>query len=115
MRKKSLNKLCPKIKCEVEECNERDPKALHRHHLIHRSEVGTSNHDLNLVVLCPLHHTYTHIGRLKIIGIFPSTRGRMLVYELDGKKNIEGISGPYLELAPEQMKIVRSKSEKAAK
>jgi hypothetical protein len=45
---------------------------------------------------------------LKIIGVYPSTQlpnGRTLVYELDGKKNIEGIDQPYVEFKNKSFKL----------
>lgn len=89
-----------KNKCEVESCNVTDPKLLHLHHIIERTEVNTTNNNFNLAILCANCHALTHTGRLKIIGVYPSTQlpnGRTLIYELDGKKNIEGIDRPYVE------------------
>lgn len=93
-------------KCEIEGCNEVDN--LHLHHIIERTEIDTNNHQFNLSILCPNHHSYVHSGRLKIIGVFPSTQlpnGRTLVYELDGKRNIEGIDKPYVEFKNKSFKI----------
>src|SRR5690242_2707746 len=98
----------PKIKCEIEECTISDPKLLHRHHLIERTEVGTSNDDMNLVILCSNHHLLTHSGKLKIIGVFPGTRppsGKIVVYELNGKCNIPGINEAYFKYKPPQIKL----------
>lgn len=89
-----------KNKCEIESCNVIDPKLLHLHHIIERTEVNTTNNNFNLAILCANCHALTHTGRLKIIGVYPSTQlpnGRTLIYELDGKKNIEGIDRPYVE------------------
>lgn len=89
-----------KNKCEIESCNVTDAKLLHLHHIIERTEVNTTNNDFNLAILCANCHALTHSGRLKIIGVYPSTQlpnGRTLIYELDGKKNIEGIDKPYVE------------------
>jgi len=77
-------------KCEIEGCNE--TINLHKHHIIERTEINTNNDPMNLAILCPNHHAYTHSGRLRIIGVFPSTKlpnKRTLVYELDGNKNID--------------------------
>jgi hypothetical protein len=92
-------------KCEIENCNE--TQFLHKHHIIERTEINTNNSTWNLAILCPNHHTYTHHGRLKIIGIFPSTKlpnNRTLVYELDGKKNID-IDEPYIQFKNKSFKI----------
>jgi hypothetical protein len=115
MRRKNLDTRCPKTRCEIENCQVDDPKVLHRHHIIERVEVGTSNHEFNLCVLCPTHHSMVHTGRLKILGVYPSTglNGRTVVYELDGKKNIE-IDEPYFKYQPPQMKI-HSKEEHGKK
>lgn len=104
-----MTKKRPKIKCEINDCPVDDPALLHRHHIVERTEIGTSNDDFNLAILCANHHAMTHDHkRLKIIGVFPSTQppmGRTLVYELDGKCNIPGITEAYFNYKPPQMKI----------
>lgn len=105
MRRRSLDERCPKIKCEIEECTVKDPKLLERHHIVERKDIGTSNHEFNLCVLCSLHHSMIHTGRLKIIGVFPSTSKRSVIYELDGKRNIEGIDESYFNYHAPSMKI----------
>jgi hypothetical protein len=92
-------------KCEIEDCNETEN--LHKHHIIERTEINTTNHAYNLSILCPNHHNYVHSGRLKIIGVYPSTNppnGRTLVYELDGKKNID-IDEPYIIFKNKSFKL----------
>jgi hypothetical protein len=104
MRKRKLIK----NKCEIESCPVTDPNLLHLHHIIERTEQNTTNHDFNLAILCANHHAYLHSGRLKIIGVFPSTQlpnMRTLIYELDGKRNIEGIDTPLIEFKPKSYKI----------
>jgi hypothetical protein len=94
-----------KNKCEIEGCNEVDN--LHLHHIIERTDLNTNNDPFNLVILCPNHHNYCHSKKLKIIGIFPSTKkpnNRIVVYELDGKKNID-IEEAYIEVKPKSLKI----------
>ncbi len=97
-----------KNKCEIETCSVSDPKLLELHHIIERTELNTTNHDFNLAILCANCHAMTHTGRLKIIGVYPATlppNGRILVYELDGKRNIEGIDKPYVEFKNKSFKI----------
>jgi len=97
-----------KNKCEIESCNVTDPKLLHLHHIIERTEINTTNNDFNLAILCANCHALTHSGRLKIIGVYPSTQlpnGRTLIYELDGKKNIEGIDKPYVEFKNKSFQV----------
>lgn len=97
-----------KNKCEIESCNVTDPKLLELHHIIERTELNTTNHDFNLAILCANCHAMTHTGRLKIIGVYPATlppNGRILIYELDGKRNIEGIDKPYVEFKSKSFKI----------
>lgn len=104
MRKSKLIK----NKCEIESCEICDSNLLHFHHIIERTEANTSNHEFNLCILCPTHHSMVHSGRLKIIGVFPSTKlpnKRTLVYELDGKRNIEGIDIPIINFKPKAYKI----------
>lgn len=99
-------------KCEIDGCNESEN--LHLHHIIERTELNTNNHTLNLSILCPNHHSYVHSGRLKIIGVYPSTKlpnKRTLIYELDGKRNIEGIDVPYVIFKNNAFKLHGVKDE----
>jgi hypothetical protein len=85
-------------KCEIDGCEVRE--CLHLHHIVPRTDINTTNNSFNLCILCPTHHSYVHAGRLKIIGIYPSTKlpnKRVVIYELDGKRNIEGIDVPFIE------------------
>lgn len=96
-----------KNKCEIEECNISQEEALHFHHIIERTNVNTTNEILNIAILCSVHHAFVHSGRLKIIGVYPSTKlpnKRTLVYELDGKKNID-IDEPYIQIKAKSFKI----------
>lgn len=96
-----------KDKCEISECNETEN--LHLHHIVERTEINTTNHSYNLCILCPNHHAYTHSGKLKIIGVYPSTKlpnKRTLIYELDGKKNID-IDEPYVNFKNKSFKIFK--------
>jgi hypothetical protein len=96
-----------KNKCEIESCDVCIADALHFHHIIERTKVNTTNNPMNLAILCATHHELVHSGHLKIIGIFPSTKlpnKRTLVYELDGKKNID-IDVPYIEFKNKSFKV----------
>ena len=87
-----------KNKCEIESCNVDDPNLLELHHIIEKTKINTTNHNFNLAILCSNCHGLTHSNRLKIIGVYPATlppNNRILVYELDGKKNID-IDIPYV-------------------
>lgn len=110
MRKSKLIK----NKCEIETCSVCDPNLLQLHHIIERTEINTTNNNFNLAILCANCHALTHCGRLKIIGAYPSTQlpnKRTLVYELDGKKNIEGIDKPYVEFKNKSYKVYGVKDE----
>ena len=101
-----FNKLI-KNKCEIDGCEVTDSKILHLHHIIERTEINTSNHPNNLAILCPNHHSFVHSGRLKIIGVYPSTKipnNRTLIYELDGYKNLD-IDTPYINFNNKSFKI----------
>ena len=93
-------------KCEIEGCDV--TSCLHLHHIIERTEENTNNNSYNLCILCPNHHNFVHSGLLKIIGIFPSTKkpnNRTVVYELNGKKNINDIDFPYFQFKNKTYKI----------
>jgi hypothetical protein len=103
MRKKKLIK----HKCEITSCGVEDPEVLHLHHIVERTEINTTNNEFNLAILCANCHAMTHAGRLKIIGVYPSTQppnGRTLVYELDGKRNVD-IDIPYVNFTNKSFKI----------
>lgn len=103
-----------KNKCEIESCNVIDSNLLQLHHIIERTEEHTTNNNFNLAILCSNCHLLTHCGRLKIIGVYPSTKlpnGRTLIYELDGKKNIDGIDKPYIEFKNKSFKLYRIEDE----
>jgi len=92
-------------KCEIEGCVEN--KNLHLHHIVERTEINTTNHNYNLAILCPNHHAAHHHGNLKIIAIYPATlppNNRVLVYELDGIKNID-IDEPYVKFENKSYKV----------
>lgn len=92
-------------KCEINECKE--ILNLHKHHIIERTELNTTNHIYNIAILCPVCHAKVHSGHIKIIGVYPSTQppnGRTLIYELDGKKNID-IDVPYINFKNKSFKI----------
>lgn len=94
-------------KCEIETCTVTE--CLHLHHIIGRKEIGTNNHKTNLSILCPTHHSMVHAGKIKIIGIYPSTKlpnKRSLVYEIDGKKNID-INESYFQFKPIGSKLFK--------
>lgn len=97
-----------KNKCEIEECGESDVSALHLHHIIDRVLVNSSNHPFNLAIVCSNCHNKIHAGKIKIIGVFPSTappNGRTLVYSVNGTINVPGIEKPYVEFKPKSFKI----------
>lgn len=102
-----MKKKLIKNKCEIESCNITDPHLLELHHIIHRTEINTTNNNFNLAILCGNCHALTHSGRLNIIGVYPSTNppnGRILIYELDGIKNVD-IDKPYVEFKNKSFKL----------
>lgn len=103
-----------KNKCEIESCNVTDPDLLHLHHIIERTEVNTNNHNYNLAIVCSNCHILIHAKKLKILGVYPSTKppnNRTLIYELNGKRNIEGIDFPYYNFTNKSFKIYKGKDE----
>lgn len=112
MRKRKTKLI--KSKCEIESCSITDPNLLQLHHIIERTELNTNNENFNLAILCANCHGLTHSGRLKIIGIYPSTQlpnARTLIYELDGKRNLEGIEEPYVHYENKSFKLHGVKDE----
>ena len=96
-----------KNKCEIEGCNITEECALHLHHIIERTKVNTTNHVFNIAILCAVHHEMVHSNRLKIIGVYPSTKlpnNRTLIYELDVKRNLD-IEIPYINFKNKSFKI----------
>lgn len=95
-----------KIECEI--CEEKDVNALHKHHIVERTELNTNNNPMNLAVICSNCHNKVHAGTIKIIGIYPSTKlpyGRILIYEINGKSNCPGITEPYFTYKPQKTKV----------
>jgi len=79
-----------KSKCEV--CGESNKKVLDFHHIIPRTDEKCTDYSSNIAIICANCHRKTHAGFLKIIGVIASTQlpnKRTLVYEIDGKKNID--------------------------
>lgn len=108
---KRAPRLVPVI-CEI--CGETNRSALHKHHIIPRTDPKTSNDDVNLAIICASCHCKTHSGFIRIIGAFPSTQlpyKRTLVYEINGVSNVPGISEPYCIPVPVKRKINESKSK----
>jgi hypothetical protein len=96
-----------KDRCEIDGCPVEDSNLLEFHHIIERTEELTNNHRDNLAILCCNHHSMVHNGRIKLLSVFPSTKGknrRVLVYSLDGVKNLD-IDTVYLEFKPKVFKI----------
>lgn len=92
-------------KCEIDNCQE--TLNLHKHHIIERTEINTTNDNYNIAILCPSCHSKVHSGNIKIIGIYPSTKlpnCRTLIYEINGLKNID-IDAPYIQFKNKSFKI----------
>jgi hypothetical protein len=95
-------------KCEIEDCNITDLNLLHAHHILERTELNSNNNDWNIAIICSNHHNMIHAGKLKIIGIFPSTKppvGRSLVYIMENKQNLTGDIKPYYSPKAKSIKI----------
>ena len=106
-----MNSKLIKNKCEIEGCDVTEPAALHFHHIIERNKVNTTNNPFNIAIICANHHELTHANKLKIIGVYPSTKlpnNRTLVYELNGIKNID-INEPYVEFKNKSFKVYGDK------
>lgn len=104
----SLEKLCPKVRCEV--CEETEKSTLHRHHIVERTDARCTNHPFNLVVLCANCHNMVHAGRVVIKGVWPGNRppaGRLVVYVKDGVCNFPELENekPYFVSSTKSMKL----------
>jgi 5-methylcytosine-specific restriction endonuclease McrA len=98
-------RLVPSI-CEI--CGESNTAVLHKHHIIERTDPGTSHDDSNLAIICANCHNKVHAEQIRIIGTFPSTQlpyKRTLVYEENGVSNLPGVTDPYCETKPKSMKV----------
>lgn len=108
LKEMSLDKLCPKILCEI--CGNKDIPTLQRHHIVERTDPECTNHHMNLAVVCANCHTLIHAGRLKIVGVFPGTRppaGRIVVFIKDGICNVPELKDaePYFKPKPKAIKL----------
>ena len=91
--------------CEI--CKTTDKETIQWHHIIERTELNTTNDPYNISIICSNCHNLVHAGRIKIIGVYPSTNsyGRKLIFEKDGVSNFPGITEPYYKPKPPQSKI----------
>lgn len=102
---KTINQKLHKEFCEV--CDNTDVETLHHHHIVPRSEIGTSNNPFNISVLCANCHNKVHANIIEIVGVYPSTNrhGRQLIYITNGTPNIEGITEPYFKHKAKQTRL----------
>jgi 5-methylcytosine-specific restriction endonuclease McrA len=94
-----------KIICEI--CGENNTKILEKHHIIPRTELGCTNHEYNLAIICANCHAKHHVGDIKIIGFVSSSKPpykRTLVYEENGKRNISS-DIEVIIIKPKEMKV----------
>jgi hypothetical protein len=76
--------------CEI--CKVKDTATLHLHHIIERTDINSTNHNSNLAIICANCHAKVHNNEITIIGIAPATikpNSRILIYEINGIKNID--------------------------
>jgi hypothetical protein len=83
-RKKRTGETLKKVSCEV--CSYNIPAALHIHHIIPQCDPRCSNNLSNLAVLCAICHNLVHTGDIIIIGVYPSTKGRQLMFFRKGQE-----------------------------
>ena len=106
----------PKTECEI--CGENNKATLHRHHIVERTEINTSNDDFNLAIICSNCHSKVHSGQIEIVGVFPGTKpptGRILVYKENGICNVPGLENevsPY-QHKPESMRYFHEEERKS--
>ena len=73
-----------KIKCEI--CDLADKKILHYHHIIPQCDAMCHNGKNNISILCPNCHSSVHAGDIIIIGVYPSSDGRCLMWFKKGEE-----------------------------
>jgi len=73
-----------KNRCEV--CGFDRTAALNFHHIIPRCDPRCSNDNHNLAVVCHSCHDLIHAGEIIIIGVYPSTGGRKLMWFREGEQ-----------------------------
>ncbi len=106
---KKFGKRLEKICCEI--CSNDNKEILHLHHLVERTELNTNNHSTNICCLCPNCHTKIHKNKIKVVGLFNSTKqpyGRTVIYiDEQGVCSFPGmeLEKSYYGLANESMKI----------
>lgn len=67
-----------KVKCEI--CGLKEPKALEEHHIIPRHDPRSHNNNGNLAVICGSCHNLVHTGEVRILGVYQSTGGRIVLW-----------------------------------
>lgn len=107
MGRHKKEKLVPTV-CEI--CGETNTATLHKHHIVERTNPNTTNHEMNLSIICANCHNKVHADppQIKIIGIFPSTKlpyKRTLVFEENGKSNAPGLVDPPFKSQAPSMKV----------
>lgn len=105
MGRRKKEKLVP-IVCEI--CGEPNTATLHKHHIVERIDPDSTNHEMNLAIICSNCHNKVHDGQIRIIGIFPSTKlpyRRTLVYEKNGQANIPDLTNPPFKSKAPSMKV----------
>jgi len=73
-----------KNQCEV--CGFDRTAALNFHHIIPRCDPRCTNDNHNLAVVCHSCHDLIHAGEIIIIGVYPSTGGRKLMWFREGEQ-----------------------------
>ena len=111
MGRRKKEKLVPSV-CEI--CEENNKAVLHKHHIVERKDPNTSNHEMNLCIICSNCHNKIHATppQIRIIGIFPSTKlpyKRTLVFEENGESNVPGLTNPPFKSKAESMKVFYDK------
>jgi len=79
-----MRKIAKDMRKECEVCGW--TKNLHLHHIIPRCDERSTDSLQNLAVLCPNCHNLVHIGDITIIGVYPSSKGRQLMFFKKGEK-----------------------------
>lgn len=106
MKYKGSSKKLIKEECEI--CGEKNKSVLHIHHILDRVKPNSNNDAMNCAIICANCHNRVHSNEIEIIGVYPATKppnGRILIFKIGEKINVNNINEPYYSPKPNSMKV----------